>query len=396
MRVMLVTHSLAMGGSERVVTWLSAALAARGHEVSLLVMSPASTDFYPCDKKVRIVRTTDVRQACTSNRWLRMAKSFIRSVGLGWVRIFLYARIGKKVRQLAELHQVDVVISLGTSMNLLVLLGLAGSSTAVVVSERSGALKADGLGFIQRRLRTKLYREAHALVVLGSDAADRAQNDWGVTRAAVIPNAAPVVARDETPLAERPRTVLCVGRLQDVKDHALLLRSWARSRASGAGWRLQIVGDGPMRTKLEALVRRMPNSHSVSLLPTSSEVMNSYAAAQLFVLPSKSEGFPNALLEAMAHGCACVATECSAAVRDLLADGKAGVLVPPGDESAIVRSLDELTSDADRRFEFGLEAKQRSGIYSEDRVIALWEKVLGESVEFCGKQQASVHPRTVT
>lgn len=381
-----MTHSLGMGGSERVITWLAAALAARGHEVSLLVMSPPETDFYPCDPRVQVLRTKDVRQACATSPFLMGLKQLLRSLGLGWVRLFLYARIGKRVRQLAEERRADVVVSLGTSMNLLVLLGLVGSGTAVVVSERSGSIHHDGLGFIQRRQRTRLYRSAHALVVQGQEAAERARREWGVTHAAIVPNAAPVLTEPPAPLLERPKTVLCVGRMQDIKDHLTLLRAWAASRAASRGWCLKIVGDGPLRVTLESVVNSLLVSKSVDLLGKTLDVMQNYATAQVFVLPSKSEGFPNALLEAMTHGCACLATECSGVVSELLGTGSSGVLVSPGDAVAMAGAIDALTGDPLMRTRLGDAAAHRAMEYGPDRVATVWERVLMDAVSRCRQQ----------
>jgi glycosyltransferase involved in cell wall biosynthesis len=175
----------------------------------------------------------------------------------------------------------------------------------------------------------------------------------GVDVAAVRERAglAPPAASGTEPARHRagtdPPTVIGVGRLSVEKDFALLVRAHAQVRSAGVEHRLRILGDGPDRQQLTDLVAELGVTDSV-LLP--GHVDNPHAAmaeADLFVLPSRSEGTPLVLLEALALGVPIVATRCSSGVEQLLGVGSYGELVPPGSVDALASAVHAHLRDPD-------------------------------------------------
>lgn len=162
--------------------------------------------------------------------------------------------------------------------------------------------------------------------------------------------------RAELGFANRP-VVLFSGRLTPRKEVDTLLRAFARVPArQGAAPLLVILGDGPLRARLEGLARARGLTNRVRFVGFRPRPWRWLAAADVFVLPSSVEGLPNALLEAMACGLPCVATALGGA-REVL--GERGLLVPVGDEAALVASLSELTADPARREALGRAAAER-------------------------------------
>jgi colanic acid/amylovoran biosynthesis glycosyltransferase len=153
--------------------------------------------------------------------------------------------------------------------------------------------------------------------------------------------------------------VLNVGRLVPLKNQAILIPAIAELRRRGVPARLTIVGDGPERETLMALVRDSELADHVALVGNVGQhhIGAHYASADVFCLPSLSEGLPVVLLEAMAMELPIVATRV-AGVPELIAHGENGLLVDPGDHEALIAALEDLASNAARRAEMGREGRK--------------------------------------
>jgi glycosyltransferase involved in cell wall biosynthesis len=163
--------------------------------------------------------------------------------------------------------------------------------------------------------------------------------------APVLPRPAGEVAalRARWGLSVRDRTILSVGRLSREKDHIALLEAFAGLAVPAT--RLLIVGEGPERARIEAGISRLGIGERVILTGQQSSAMPFYAVADLAVLPSRSEGSPNALLEAMAAGVPAVATRVGG-VPEIACDGETALLVPAGETGALRTAMGRLLEDA--------------------------------------------------
>jgi glycosyltransferase involved in cell wall biosynthesis len=157
---------------------------------------------------------------------------------------------------------------------------------------------------------------------------------------------------------QRP-VVGTIGRLEDRKGHDQLLRAAGTMLARGNGRRPQIVivGDGPLREKLQAQAQSLGVAHSVRFVGTVADVRPSLAAMDVFVLPSHAEGMSNALMEAMAAARPVVATAVGGNT-EVVVDGKTGVLIPPADPAAIADAIAALLRDPDRAAGLGAAARE--------------------------------------
>ncbi len=156
-------------------------------------------------------------------------------------------------------------------------------------------------------------------------------------------------------LNDQDRVVLTVGRLSHEKGHSDLIRALSSCHAST---RLVIVGDGPERRGLERLARTQRVGGSVIFAGMTSEVGPFYAMADVFALPSLSEGSPCALLEAMACGVPVVATRVGG-VPEIAADGRNALLVPPRDPAALGHAIGRLLADPILGARLGSAARAR-------------------------------------
>ncbi len=144
----------------------------------------------------------------------------------------------------------------------------------------------------------------------------------------------------------KTRVLLSVGRLSHEKGHADLIKAFAiiRKSAPSAALRLVVVGDGPERPQIEGLCRSLGLEETVILAGQQDDVNPYYALADVFVLPSHSEGSPNVLLEAMAAGVPVVATAVGG-IPEIVTNQQEGLLVPKCDITAMASAVVQLLHD---------------------------------------------------
>ena len=228
-------------------------------------------------------------------------------------------------------------------------------------------------GHTAEDLKVKLYNRVDRWSLRGADRvvtvcgafADRLRR-WGVSerRIAVLHNAVEPFRAATPESVDRLRetlgipaealVLLSVGRFSPEKAHANLLRAVAalRRRAGVPAFRLVMVGDGPERERLKALCRELELTDLVVFAGTTTDVPVYYSLGDVFVLPSRSEGSPNALLEAMASGTAVVATAVGG-VPEVVGSGDNGLLVPANDVNALAGGIAELLSNQELRRRIG-------------------------------------------
>jgi glycosyltransferase involved in cell wall biosynthesis len=229
-----------------------------------------------------------------------------------------------------------------------------------------------GSSYYAARLRRRLaMRAAIALsgrtVAVSVSLARRLGHDLSMdpSRVLMISNGVPRAARGHTTLREdlglRPedRLLVSVGNLYPVKGHCHLIEALALVGERHPTVHVAIAGRGQLEDALSARARDLAVGDRVHLLGLRTDVAAVLAAADVFVLPSLSEGLPLALLEAMFAGCPIVASDVGE-VGTALAQGEAGVLVKAGDGAALAAALDEVLSDPVRARELGARAALRA------------------------------------
>jgi glycosyltransferase involved in cell wall biosynthesis len=140
--------------------------------------------------------------------------------------------------------------------------------------------------------------------------------------------------------------LVAIGRLTEEKGHDVLFKAFGLMHESGLSFRARIVGDGPLRDRLEALAGTLGIAHLVEVTGLKADVVEDLASADIYVSPSHTEGFGRAVVEAMAAGLPVVATDIPA-MRGIIEDGVEGVLVPAGDPAAMAAALGRLLGSRD-------------------------------------------------
>lgn len=230
------------------------------------------------------------------------------------------------------------------------------------------------LGLINRWLdfkdRRQIGRYDKFVVLSHRDAAS-----WGNLRnIEVIPNFVVLPEDTERQITKTPKTIICVGRLCRQKGFDLMIDAWDRiPRNLKEGWSVHIFGNGPDKGKLEELTRKKGLDKEITFHGATNEIRTEYMRHEIFCFPSRYEGFPLALMEAMSMGKACVSFDCPCGPGELLADKTLGSLVAEGDTTAMAEALAEMMTNPDRH-ETGENAQRHiRAHFTPPPIMAKWD-----------------------
>ena len=176
---------------------------------------------------------------------------------------------------------------------------------------------------------------------------------------------------------ERLRTIVATGRLYDYKNHKLLIDAFALICKDYPDTEVVIWGEGPYRKELEKEIEKLDLTDRVKLPGDSEHVSEDIADAFIYVLPSDTEGLPNALMEAMALGLPVIATDCPCGgPKSLIEDGVNGLLTPVGDVEAMKDSLVRLLTDKELRLSISKRAVEILKTNDSEKIVGLWKQIL--------------------
>lgn len=363
MHVALVISSLSSGGAERVLSLMANYWAERGWQVTIVTLSGCGNDFYPLDPRVGRVGLDVLKPS--ANPWQSLRNNLDRIISLR--------------RTLLELAP-QVVISFMDLTNILTLMAAAGSGIPVVVSERIDPAYAD-LGRLRNWLRRKLYPRAAAVVLQTERVREWAAGFVPAHRLHVIAN--PVTTAEQSKGSNDAvvlpgRTVLAVGRLTEQKGFDLLIRAFAATKRGG--WSLLILGEGEQRPQLQALIVSLGMERQIFLKGRVNDVERYLRQADLFVLSSRFEGFPNALLEAMGAGLPVIGYDCPSGPAEIIRHEENGLLLPPGDVVGLAAALTSLMDDEALRSRLGNAARTVNERFAMDKIMRDWQNLLTHAV----------------
>jgi len=346
------------GGAERVLSAITAELSRRGHEIVVATFDGwGATTFYPFSSRVRLVHLGigDAAKGTTSAEFIK------RTLAL---------------RKLARQFRPDIAIGFMHSSYISLALALTGTGIPAIGSAHSvyEHYRHRPMDRIGLRVAAALLRKLTAI----SERMRSGFPSYIARKMVIIPN--PTLAQGGLAdvVGGEEKTVLCVGRLGPEKDHATLISAFARLSDRFPDWRLRIVGEGALRPALEKQIDRLGLADRVQLPGVVSQIGDEYAAAQLFVLPSRYESFGLVTAEAMVHGLPVIAFADCDGPRETVHHGVNGLLASgTGDRSAnLAEAMGRLMDSPKERKRLG-DAGRVAKFDTIDTIVDEWEALLG-------------------
>jgi glycosyltransferase involved in cell wall biosynthesis len=386
------------GGVQKTTLTLAGALAARGHAVELLVCSArgALQDLVPPDVEVVVLGAPSAWSARMLA--LRSDPAHLAPI-LGGVVLSPHVSptLGhlKSLAAALEARRPYALCAATTQMNIEAVIArrLAGVGTRVIVSERNafrgGHLQRGWPALFLPALVRRAYGQADAIVAVSEGVADDLAAWSGLPRAQIVTIYNPVVTEELLRMQREPvdhswfqpgapPVIMSAGRLGRAKDFPTLIRAFARVRRARPA-RLVIFGQGksPAKTaKRSAALQALAAEHGIAAdVALPGFVANPFAymaRAATFALSSLNEGLPGVLIQAMACGCPVVSTDCPSGPAEILAGGRYGRLVSPGDDAALAEAI-LATLDAPPP---AASLRARAGLFSAEEAVGQYERIM--------------------
>ena len=346
----MVTVSLQGGGTEKVVSLLATHFS-QEYLTSIITLVNVAP-FYDLASSVNVLSPSK-----------RLGRSkFVRTFQQFWHAF-------KSLRE----FRPDVCIIFGEEIaGLLCPIARLAGASRVFVSNRGTPGRS--LRGVLRYLNPISYRLAECVIVQTNQASQTLKSTYRKCRFKVIAN--PISIPGSVPMiGSRKKQIIYVASLGRDKNQIGLIRVFS-SLNSTNDWKLVFVGDGPDRMRLETLVRQTGMENKIDFLGQRTDVAGLLQESQIFAFPSLSEGFPNALAEALAAGCACISYDCLTGPRDLVSDGVNGMLIPVGNETLFSENLQTLIDHERLRIAFSEKARSMIRQYEASTIIAKFRQLI--------------------
>lgn len=363
MRICLLIGGLGAGGAERVMTVMANHWAAQRHQVHLLTLEGDTTPpFYA-------LHPTVCFQALGIDGWQPSP----------WRRLRATLRRIQILRGALRATRCQVVIAFMDRTNILAIATMIGLRIPLIIAQRVDP-RHHPIGNLWAFLRRISYRFATALICQTREVAQHF-TPIAPARCAIIPNpvqAARAARQGEAPVSGR---IFALGRLETQKGFDCLIEALPRIVTHCPKAHVVIVGAGSQEEALRAQAQRLGMHHRVDIRPPVSDPSPLFHSAECFALPSRYEGFPNALCEAMAHGLPVIAFDCPSGPRDIIHQGWDGILVPPGNVPALAESIITVLTDPVYRQALRSRAPEIVSRFGIKQIMAAWIAMIERVIE---------------
>lgn len=364
----LVIHSLEGGGAERTLAAMANHWAGAGDRVTLVTLAAPDNDAYEL--------VASVNRVCLAG--MQDSPNVLQAVSNNFQRL---VRLRRAIRE----AKGDAVISFTDKMNVLTLLACVRLRQRVVICERVDP-RRHAIGRCWSFLRRRTYAWCDTLVVQTEGVRDYFRRFVPDAKIRVVANAVQA-ADDQAARVQREPWIIACGRLERQKGFDLLIESFAQISGKHPDWRLKILGEGSQRDSLVDQIHALGLEQSVELCGWIESPDAWLRKTELFVLSSRYEGFPNALLEAMAAGVPAVSFACDSGPSEIIRHEIDGLLVPADDVQQLAQAIDRMILNPKERAAFGQRALQVAERFSRDRFFERWESILNAKADNSADQR---------
>ena len=352
MKILFVVNGIS-GGASNVIQLLAMHFQQKGNQVDLLLFSGMDVPSRYDLSQINIIELPKLLPKRTLNSYTNVVHQI------------------KNVNAYLKEEKPDIIVSFIDNINTLTCFAAWNSDIPIIVSERINTL-TNKLKLSWDILRKIAYRRSNMVVVQCSIFAEF-YNGYFKNKTEVIPN--PIVYPQAKHVVKKQGSIHLVsaGRLATKNNYEWLINTFPEIVKRVPDARLTIYGRGGKEKELKDLIQRLGLESCVTLAGYTTHVHKKLAQADLYVMTSLQEGFPNSLCEAMAVGLPVVAFKCHEGLNDIISNGQNGFLVEMHNQEEFVEKVVQLSQDSELREKIGIQAQQLAEKYSEQNIYQLWE-----------------------
>lgn len=359
LKIAIVTPTLLGGGAERVAVRLSNYFSER-YEMHLISLILTKSVYEIKDD----VTVHFLDKNLSSSFILSAIKSNFRKI--------------RRLKSYCKENEIDILLGFTTSVNVICISAAESLKIPVIISERNNAKIVPPNSF-WRILRNLTYPLSNQLVVQTQGNRDFYREIVNVNKIKIIPNPIESV---KTKIANKSLNqtieIITVGRLTENKAVKVLIQ--ALNSIKELNWRCTIVGDGILREQLEKQIANLGLNNKFHFTGYIEVNPTFYENYDIFAFTSRSEGFPNALLEAYASGLPCVSTNCPFGPSEIITDGFDGFLVPVDDWETLADRIKMLIDKPELRVKFSRNALTNANKFTIEKVAKEWEALITQNL----------------
>lgn len=354
-KVVFFTYGMKFGGVEKVIATLSNYLVATKIECTIITLINEKCE-YELSENIKIIPL-----------YFKNGKPKGKEI----IRCYL------KLRKIIDTIKPDIIISMPEEVSVKALIALYGIKIPIIVSERNNPWVMPK-NKLNRILRKVFYPTADG-IVFQTEGAKQFFSKQIQKIGEVIPNPIDLSRIPKNFINEKRNEIVTVGRLNNQKNHKLLIESFAKFSNNYPEYKLIIYGEGELELELKKLANEKLLEGSYKFEGSRSDVLECINGSKMFVLSSDYEGMPNALMEAMAMGLPVISTDCPpGGPRALIVSEQNGILVPLNDEEALVNAMKKIANDEKLAFELGENAKLIKRTHRTEDILERWRSYIYE------------------
>ena len=354
--IAMLIGALTKGGAERVLVNLADYFVNRGYCVTMVTQYKKENE-YPLNPKVKRVLSDISEDETTKSRAVNFCRRF------------------QKLRNIWKEERPDVILSFIGKNNMMAIMTSRFLSIPVAVSVRAEPTE-EYYNSWMRFMAKHLFSRADGVILQTKRCFDFFPGKVR-KKAVILKNPVSQAFFRERYEGVRDHTITAVGRVDENKNHELLIRAFAEIANEFPQYRLIIYGEGDKRKQLQELVFQMGFEGRIELPGSVDNVSDAIYKTRVFVLSSNTEGVPNTLIEAMVMGLTVIATDCPCGgPAELIDHGINGLLTPVGDVEKMKENLHFALKNLQEAEKMGIEAMKTLDIYRPEKVYGEWEKYL--------------------
>lgn len=355
-KILFYINALNGGGAERVMSNLSSQFVDKGYEVLFATSYPADGE-YELNKKIKRFNLESENIPCS-----KIKRNYVRV---------------KRLRQICKREKPDVLVAFMAEPNFRAIIATIGLKTKTVISVRNDPEK-EYAGRLMNFVGKYILPMADGCVFQTEEAKKwfpkKLQN-----KSTIIFNA---VKREFFEAKRKPVNGLIVtcGRLEEQKNHILLIKAFFNVVKKNPNAYLHIYGEGSLKDYLQSLIDNLGLNHSVKLMGQTNDVVSVLEKADVFVLSSFYEGMPNALMEAMAVGVPCIATDCPCGGARMLLNDNNGILIKNNNIDELTNAMEQLIKDDYKKETLSNKCIETVSEFKAENIFLKWREYIEKVV----------------